>query len=124
MKRVTECLLGISKRPLSFSLMVSQPSIHLRFALPFSQNNNRNNDKTTKKTDSIQFMDYTQFVHYTIICSIVSLDRVSMRKKVLNAPEVLEVVSDFPVYETYMNSLYNCQYSSLFTSLGRILLFS
>lgn len=38
----------------------------------------------------------------------------------MDAPEVLEVISDIPHLEDYMNSLYNCQYSQFFRSLAKV----
>lgn len=67
-----------------------------------------------------ELMSYSQFVQYTIICSTVALDRVTIRKKVIYAPEVLEVIRDLPHFDSYLNSLYKCDYKSFFLSLAEI----
>ena len=66
-------------------------------------------------------MDYTTFVKYTLICSMVSHDRVTTTKKVINAPEILEVIREIEHFELYVNSLYKCDYKSFFETLGNFL---
>ena len=36
----------------------------------------------------------------------------------MDAPEVLEVIHEMPYLESLIAALYNCQYGTLFTSLG------
>jgi len=67
-----------------------------------------------------ELMTYSQFVQYTIICSTVALDRVTIRKKVIYAPEVMEVIRDLPHFDSYLNSLYKCDYRTFFASLAAI----
>lgn len=38
----------------------------------------------------------------------------------LDAPEILEVISDIPNLEDFMSSLYNCKYDEFFRSLAAI----
>jgi len=64
-----------------------------------------------------ELYSYNQFVMYTAVCATVALDRKTIRDKVINAPEILAVVSDAPSLEMMMNSLYECKYKDLFVSL-------
>lgn len=64
-----------------------------------------------------EIYSYSQFVMYTVVCATVALDRKTIRDKVINAPEILAVISDEPALEKLMNSLYACQYKDLFTAL-------
>lgn len=41
-------------------------------------------------------------------------------RQVLDAPEILEVISDIPHLEDFMTSLYNCKYAQFFRSLAAI----
>ncbi|KAG1138246.1 hypothetical protein G6F37_008212 [Rhizopus arrhizus] len=69
---------------------------------------------------STEIMSYKEFVKYAVLTSLISMQRVDIKKRVLDAPEVLEVISDIPHLEDYMNSLYNCQYTQFFRSLSAI----
>ncbi|KAG1149897.1 hypothetical protein G6F37_003305 [Rhizopus arrhizus] len=69
---------------------------------------------------STEIMSYKEFVKYAVLTSLISMKRVDIKKRVLDAPEVLEVISDIPHLEDYMNSLYNCQYTQFFRSLAAI----
>jgi 26S proteasome regulatory subunit N7 len=40
-----------------------------------------------------ELYQYPQFVFYTVVCSTISLDRKTVRSKVINAPEILQVDS-------------------------------
>ena len=67
-----------------------------------------------------ELMEYSLFVRYTLICSMVSLDRVTICKRVIESPEVLEVISEFPVFEVYTNSFYKLEYKPFFQALAEI----
>ncbi|ORZ21439.1 26S proteasome subunit RPN7-domain-containing protein [Absidia repens] len=69
---------------------------------------------------STEIMSYHDFVKYTVLTSIISMQRVDIKKKVLDAPEILEVISDIPYLEDYMTSLYNCNYAQFFRALAEI----
>lgn len=69
---------------------------------------------------STELMDYKDFVKYTVLISMISLSRVEMKKKVLDSPEILEVLHEIPQLESYMNSLYQGHYQEFFTTLAAI----
>ncbi|KAI8096893.1 26S proteasome subunit RPN7-domain-containing protein [Halteromyces radiatus] len=69
---------------------------------------------------STEMMSYQDFVKYAVLTSIISMQRVDIKKKVLDAPEILEVISDIPYLEDYMTSLYNCNYAHFFRALANI----
>ncbi|CAO3588158.1 unnamed protein product [Absidia cylindrospora] len=69
---------------------------------------------------STEMMSYQDFVKYTVLTSVISMQRVDIKKKVLDAPEILEVISDIPYLEDYMTSLYNCNYAQFFRALAEI----
>ncbi|KAL7747959.1 proteasome regulatory particle subunit [Sorochytrium milnesiophthora] len=66
---------------------------------------------------SVELMEYKDFVKYTVLTSLISLPRPEIKKKLLEAPEVLEVVNDVPYLDSFMQSLYHCQYSKFFEAL-------
>ena len=64
-----------------------------------------------------ELMSYNQFVFYTVVSSTIALDRATIRAKVINAPEILQVVGDAPALEKMMTSLYKCCYRDFFAAL-------
>jgi len=61
---------------------------------------------------------YDTFIFYTVLTSIISLDRVSLKQKVVDAPEILAVISKIPHLSDFLNSLYGCQYKSFFVAFA------
>ncbi|KAJ3045574.1 26S proteasome non-ATPase regulatory subunit 6 [Rhizophlyctis rosea] len=69
---------------------------------------------------STELMEYKDFVKYTVLTGALTLSRPDFKSKVLNAPEILEVISDIPDMELFANSYYNCQYAQFFKSLAAV----
>ncbi|KAF5193849.1 26S proteasome non-ATPase regulatory subunit 6-like protein [Thalictrum thalictroides] len=61
---------------------------------------------------------YETFIFYTVLTSIISLDRVSLKQKVVDAPEILTVIGKIPHLSEFMNSLYGCQYKAFFVAFA------
>lgn len=59
-------------------------------------------------------MSYETLIFYSVVTSVISLDRVDLKKKVVDAPEILTVIDSIPNLTSFLNSLYNCQYGSFF----------
>jgi len=60
---------------------------------------------------------YSRFVFFTVVCATVSLDRGTIRKKVIHAPEILQVIDENPEIRELMNSLYGCKYRDYLVAL-------
>ena len=67
---------------------------------------------------SYELFDYHTFIFYTVVTSIVSLDRPRLREKVIDAPEILAVIAEIPHLGSFLNSFYNSEYKEFFVSLG------
>ncbi|KAH9604507.1 hypothetical protein KSS87_014618 [Heliosperma pusillum] len=65
-----------------------------------------------------ELFPYDTFIFYTVLTSIISLDRVSLKQKVVDAPEILTVIGKIPNLSEFMNSLYDCQYKSFFSAFA------
>jgi len=65
-----------------------------------------------------EVMSYNQFALYTVLVSMVSVDRVTLKKKVIDAPEILTVIKEIPGLSQFLNSLYNSNFSQFFVSLA------
>lgn len=67
-----------------------------------------------------ELMTYNEFIGYTVLTAVVSLDRVTIRDKVVKAPEILSVIRELPDMFEWVSSFYNCNYREYFERLGRI----
>uniref|UniRef100_A0A9I9CEC4 26S proteasome regulatory subunit RPN7 n=4 Tax=Cucumis melo TaxID=3656 RepID=A0A9I9CEC4_CUCME len=65
-----------------------------------------------------ELFPYDTFIFYTVLTSIISLDRVSLKQKVVDAPEILTVIGKVPYLSEFLNSLYDCQYKSFFSAFA------
>jgi len=69
---------------------------------------------------SEELFPYNTFIFHTALVSIVSLDRVKLKEKVIDAPEVLGALNDLGKLGDLLNSLYNSNYSLFFVALADI----
>jgi len=76
--------------------------------------------ETLSTFTSYELFDYKVFIFYTVVASIVSLDRVALKKKVIDAPEILTVIREIPHLSDFLNSLYDSNYRLFFASLAEI----
>lgn len=67
-----------------------------------------------------ELFEYEKFVFYTIILGMVSLDRATLGANILKAPEVLAVYDKTPFLKEIVNSLYECDYHTFFSSLVEV----
>ena len=61
-----------------------------------------------------ELFSYETCIFYTVLTSVPTLDRVSLKSKVVDAPEILTVIESIPHLSTYLNALYKCQYADFF----------
>ncbi|KAL9261989.1 26S proteasome non-ATPase regulatory subunit 6-like protein [Drosera capensis] len=61
---------------------------------------------------------YDTFIFYTVLTSVISLDRVSLKQKVVDAPEILTVIGKIPFLSEFLNSLYDCRYKEFFSAFA------
>eukprot|EP00698_Gefionella_okellyi_P005381 TRINITY_DN1492_c0_g1_i1.p1 TRINITY_DN1492_c0_g1~~TRINITY_DN1492_c0_g1_i1.p1 ORF type:complete len:355 (-),score=69.76 TRINITY_DN1492_c0_g1_i1:1186-2205(-) len=66
---------------------------------------------------STEMFTYPQFVFYTIVCSVMTLDRVQLKEKVIYTPEILGVIDDLPHLHELLDSLYQCRYAAFLRAL-------
>lgn len=67
-----------------------------------------------------ELLDYKEFVFYTVVTAMVSLDRGMIRKNVVNSPDILAVIRDVPHLQKFSSSFYNCNYKSFFEAFVEI----
>lgn len=66
-----------------------------------------------------ELFSYETCIFYTVLTAIPTLDRVSLKAKVVDAPEILTVIDTIPNLNTFLNALYECRYADFF-QVGRI----
>jgi 26S proteasome regulatory subunit N7 len=69
---------------------------------------------------STELMSYRDFVKYAVLVGMISLQRVEIKKRIIDAPEILEVLHEIPHLEEYMKSLYEGHYDKFFKALASI----
>ena len=65
-----------------------------------------------------EVFDYKRLVFYTVIAGVVSLPRVELKSKIVDSPEVLQVIDEIPHLKIFLNSFYKCDYRQYFKTLG------
>jgi 26S proteasome regulatory subunit N7 len=73
--------------------------------------------QTLSTFSSFEIFDFEQYIFYTVISSMLTLDRVSLKEKVIDSSEVLSVINKIPHLQTFLNAFYNGDYKTFFTSL-------
>eukprot|EP00752_Nemacystus_decipiens_P006181 g5578.t1 len=53
---------------------------------------------------------YNDFILYTVVTNVLSLPRTTLKKKIVDGPEVLAVINEIPNISGLVNSLYDCRY--------------
>ncbi|KAK0530756.1 proteasome regulatory particle subunit [Tilletia horrida] len=67
-----------------------------------------------------ELIDYNDFVTLTVIANMLVLKRVDLKKKLMQAPEVLQVIDDIPHLRPFMTSLHGGDYASFFRALAAV----
>ncbi len=67
-----------------------------------------------------ELCSFEDFVYYACITGLLAHDRVTLRTKLMESPEVLSVIKQLPHISQCMQSLYNCNYDQFFQTLAAI----
>ncbi|KAH9900791.1 PCI-domain-containing protein [Cubamyces lactineus] len=65
-----------------------------------------------------ELISYNDFVASTIISNVLTLSRPDLKKKLIAAPEVIQVLPELPVLSDLMKSLYDSHYDKFFLALA------
>ena len=68
-----------------------------------------------------ELMDYKTFVFYTVVTSMVSVERKIIRKEVVHSPDILAVIREIPHLKVFLESFYNCEYKVFFSEFVEII---
>jgi 26S proteasome regulatory subunit N7 len=72
---------------------------------------------------STEISTYERIVEFAVLCGAISLDRVDLKRKVIDSSEVLSLIPTTPELEPLTrltNSLYTCEYGVYFQALATV----
>ncbi|TIA94171.1 hypothetical protein E3P81_00423 [Wallemia ichthyophaga] len=69
---------------------------------------------------SYELLEYDEFIIYTVIVSLLTLDRVQLKQRIIESPEVVGLMHNNALIKNLANSLYDCNYALLFKSLAGV----
>ena len=61
-----------------------------------------------------ELFDYKTFVFYTSICNIISVDRLTLKNKIIDNSDVVSCIKDIPHLENFLEYYYSGQYAKFF----------
>lgn len=64
-----------------------------------------------------ELMPYNTLVFYCVITCVLSMSRVDLKKKIVDSPEILAVISEIPYLTDFLNGVYDCDYKKFFTAM-------
>jgi len=67
-----------------------------------------------------ELITYNDFVALTVISNTLSLKRVDLKKKIIAAPEVNQILPELPVLADLTKNLYECHYDKFFIALATL----
>ena len=70
--------------------------------------------KTLATFTSTELLSFKEFVFYTVLTSMMAMDRTTVKTKVLNSPEVLSVIHEVIGLPEFLSSLYDSKYKDFF----------
>ncbi|WFD29093.1 proteasome regulatory particle subunit [Malassezia sp. CBS 17886] len=68
---------------------------------------------------AVELLEYADFVQLTILTSMVTLSRRDL-KKMMEAPEVLQMIDELPHLRAFTSALYNSEYAAFFRALADV----
>lgn len=68
-----------------------------------------------------ELFDYKTFVFYTSICNIISVDRITLKNKIIDNSDVVSCIKDIPHLENFLEYFYSGQYAKFFEVLIEII---
>lgn len=63
-----------------------------------------------------EMLSFRDYVLYTIITSLIALDRTTLKSTILESPEILSVVGEIPHLREFVTALFECRYKRFFES--------
>jgi 26S proteasome regulatory subunit N7 len=71
--------------------------------------------------NSPEILSFNDLIFYTVLTSMVSLDRADIRKRVIHSSDILSVIREMPDLKIFLDSFYKCDYKTFFVYFARII---
>ena len=68
-----------------------------------------------------ELMEYKDFAFYTVVTSVMTQDRKTLRKEIIHSPDILAVIREIPYLRQFSDSLFYCDYRSFFEAFVEII---
>jgi len=69
---------------------------------------------------AVELLSYNDFVALAVIAGALTLKRVDLKKKIIAAPEVIQVLPEIPLLGDLIKNLYDCHYDKFFIALATL----
>ena len=66
---------------------------------------------------SYELFDFKTFVFYTAVINIISVDRQTLKEKIIDNSDVLSCINDIPHLQAFLNTFYDGEYEKFFKEL-------
>ena len=66
---------------------------------------------------SYELFDFKTFVFYTAVINIISVDRKTLKEKIIDNSDVLSCINDIPHLQSFLNTFYDGEYEKFFKEL-------
>lgn len=73
--------------------------------------------------NSPEIISFNDLVYYTVLTSLISLPRSSIKEKLVHSPEVLSTIREVPYLKQFLDSFYKCDYKQFFLAFGIYIIF-
>ena len=70
---------------------------------------------------SYELFDFKTFVFYTAITNIITVDRKTLKERIIDNSDVLSCINDIPHLQKFLNSFYDGEYGDFFVELYYII---
>ena len=70
---------------------------------------------------SYELFDFKTFVFYTAIVNIITVDRNTLKERIIDNSDVLSCINDIPHLQKFLNTFYEGEYSEFFVELYYII---
>lgn len=70
---------------------------------------------------SYELFDFKTFVFYTAITNIITVDRKSLKERIIDNSDVLSCINDIPHLQNFLNNFYDGEYAEFFKELFYII---
>ncbi|KAI5121382.1 hypothetical protein M0805_001195 [Coniferiporia weirii] len=67
-----------------------------------------------------ELLSYNDFVSLTMMAGALTLKRPDLKKKIISAPEVIQVIHELPILAELTKSIYDCHYDKFFIALAKV----